>query len=209
MWEVIAGSLLIHLGKKAVDSLWGSNRSGEQIIINNSGIIGQTYYDGEGRTQVSQDVTLLARQPFGKFIGDIYLPDTLEDWMIEQGILLVLILDETSGQVYFFEADLEYGYEIDLPYGTYSCFLFLMDSYEDEFYEAEIFAIGFFCREDIDLTQFGSIELYNESDIWEVVDESPVIVNSSGPFYESFILINTDVEESLPKTFAELIARYN
>ena len=202
MLEEITAATLVYLGKKAIDSLWG-NRSGEKLVINNSGIIGSTFYSDRGRTQVPQDTIVLPnQQPFGILIGDIYTPYTLESWMLEQGILLVLILNENSGQAYFFEADLEYGYEITLPYGIYSCFVFLMDSYEDNFFEAEIFAMGSFCREDIDLRQIESFQIDN---IWELVDESPVIVNNRGPFYESFILIDTDVEEELPKTFAELI----
>ena len=206
MFEEIAGAIFGHLGKTAIDHLWGSNRSGEKLVINNSGIIGSTFYSDQGRTQVPQDTIVLpTEQPFGILIGNIYTPNTLEPWMLEQGILLVLILNENSGQAYFFEADLEYGYEITLPYGIYSCFVFLIDSYEDNFFEAEIFAMGSFCREDIDLRQIESFEIDDVHNIWELVDESPVIVNNRGPFYESFILIDTDVEEELPKTFAELI----
>jgi len=54
----------------------------------------------------------------------------LEIMVLGDEVPLVLIVEETHDQVFLFEADLETGYEIYLPHGSYSFYVFLVEKDE-------------------------------------------------------------------------------
>ncbi len=205
MWEGVAAGLLIHLGKGLIDKFWGERRAGKLPVIDQSGDFGYMGLD-EGRMVVGSDFTVAEGQEYELLFGDIYLPDTIAEWMEGDEILLVLIMDESSSQVYLFEADLEEGYAIYLPHGFYSCYVFLMDPEADDLFNAEIYAVGLPPCEGIDLSEIDGFSLEDEQDIFDIVDDSPIAITPGGPFYLDIILIDTASVPEFPKYFSEFAA---
>lgn len=202
MWEAVASALLIHLGKKTIDWLWSERRSDAYPVVSPENK-GHAVSDAE-RTKIGREFAVAPYQQYETLFGNLYLPETLQDWIEDDEIVLVLVIEETGQQVMLFEADMN-GYEIDLPHGNYSIFIFLMDPTEEDFLYAEIYAIGFPCAEHIDLSNIGSFSTERYEDIWDFLDASPRQITRGGPFYLDFILIDTDEEPNFPKSFSELV----
>lgn len=200
--EPIVIGLGIHIGKKAIDGVWKRIQGGEAPIADQSGNLGFTASHA-GRTLVSKEFTVPKYQANELVVGNLYLPDTIMDFMFGNEIPLILIVEETQRQALLFTADLEAGYEVYLPHGIYSFYVFLMDPDSDDFMDAEIYAIGF--PSTIDLSDTAGINLADHEDVWNIVSDFPIEITSGGPYALDFILIDTDRVPEFPKFFFELL----
>ena len=199
----IAIGLGLHLGKKVIDWIWNEIQDGEAPVANQSGNLSFTA-SHTGRTLVSKDFTVPKYQANELVVGNLYLPDTIADLMFGDEIPLILIVEEeTQQQAFLFTADLEAGYEVYLPHGIYSFYVFLMDTASDDFMDAEIYAIGFPSK--VDLSDIARIDLGYHEDIWNMVSDFPIEITSGGPYTLDFILIDTDRVPEFPKFFSELL----
>ncbi len=155
-----------------------------------------------GRTLVKKTFTIPSYLEEELIIGNFYLDFILEIMVLGDEVPLVLIVEETHEQVFLFEADLETGYEIYLPHGTYSFYVFLVEKDEKELLNAEIYAVGFPSRIDLSLADTSQQE---DIDAWELADDTPIEVTHSGPFMLDFVLIDVDELPNFPKYFSELV----
>jgi hypothetical protein len=203
MWEAVASALIIHIGKTAIDKFWTNKDSSSAPVVNQNGIVSYSRKDIEGRTVIPKDLTG-PRQQTGTLFGTFYYPASLQQDLVGDEVALVLVIGEDNEHVLLFEADINSGYKIDLPYGLYSVFVFVLDPSAPDLFEAEIYAVGFPNAENIDLSGIETIDVDRYDDIWSLVDTKPVRMMSSGPFYLDFILFDTEVEADLPLSFAEL-----
>ncbi|MFP4035784.1 MAG: hypothetical protein ACLFT5_09805, partial [Desulfovermiculus sp.] len=137
--------------------------------------------------------------------GNLYLPDTLQDFLLGDEVVLVLVVGEDNQHVILFEADIDTGYELALQHGLYSIFVFVMDPEAPDLLNAMIFAVGLPCAKDIDLSGIESFFLNEDEDIWGLVDLSQVEITRAGPFYLDFILFDTEQEPEFPLSFSELL----
>ena len=204
MWEAVASALLIHIGKTAIDKFWSNRHSSKSLVVNQTGNVTRSTRDEAGRTVIRKDLTGLRSQKSESLFGNLYLPSTVQGQIVGDEIGLVLVFGEENEQVLLFEADINHGYEIDLPFGSYSIFVFIIDPEEPDLFDAEIYAVGFPTAQDVDLSGIQTISLDEYEDIWDLVDISPVRIKKGGPFYLDFILFDTDVELDLPKSFSEI-----
>lgn len=200
--EALAVGVGVHLGKKTIDWIWNAIQDGKAPVANQSGNLGFTGSD-VGRTLVSKEFTVTRHQVNELVFGNLYLPDTIIDFIVGDVVPLILIVEETQQQTFLFTADLEEGYEVYLPHGIYSFFVFLVDLDSEDFLDAEIYAIGF--RGTVDLSNITRIDIDDHEDIWDVVSELPVEITSGGPYILDFILIDTDRVWEFPNTFSELV----
>ena len=200
MIESVIGALAIHLGTKVIDHFWSSNQSEDFFAINSAGNMQQLSWN-EGRPSVSKDFTTNPYQESEIVFGDIYIPDSITDLLSGNEILLLLIVEETQQQVILLEADINEGYEISLPHGIYSFYIFLMDSNADDFFDAEIFGIGF--PSTIDLSN--DLLLEDHDDIWNIVNTSPWEVTYGGPYLLDFILIDTEMIPEFTRYFSDFL----
>ena len=205
MFEPVAIALLTYLGKKTIDSFWSSRQSSNSLVVNHTGHITTSHRDAQGRTVIGSGLTGPAVPDHETLFGDLYLPDTLQDFLLGDEIVLVLVIGEDNQEVILFEADIDTGYEIDLQHGLYSIFVFVMDPEEPDFLNATIFAVGLPCAEHIDLSGIESFFLDEDEDIWNLVDLSPVEITRGGPFYLDFILFDTEQEPEFPLSLSELL----
>jgi hypothetical protein len=204
MWEVVAVSLISYLGKKTIDEFWSKRRSDSYPVISQDGNIGYANLDS-GRVSVERSLTVSRSQRYETLFGKLYVPDTIEDLLGGDEIALVLVIEERSQQAFLFETNLDEGYQIDLPYGIYSVFVFIVDSDEEDLFDAMIYAIGFPCAEDIDLSDIDHITAEDHEDIWDIIDDSPVKITRGGPFYLDIILIDTEEIPEFPQFFSEIL----
>lgn len=200
--EPIAIGLGLHLGKKVVDWLWNGVQNDQVPVASPSGNLGFAAPYG-GRTQIGQEFTVPHHQVSELVVGTFYIPDSLEGVLRGDEVTLVLIVEQATQQVLFFAADLEAGYEVHLPHGIYSFFVFLMDSTANDFWDAEIYATGFPCTEN--LSGFGTIFTDDPDDIWNIVDDCPLAILSGGPYALDFILIDNESVPELPMFFSEIL----
>lgn len=203
MWETVAATLLIHIGKKAVDTFWFNRDSSKKPVVDQTGNITYTGLDTTGRTVIPTNFTKLRHQQSATIFGNLYLPDTIQDIIVGDEIVLVLVIGEDNERSFLFEADIERGYRIDLPYGYYSIFIFIVDSEEEGLFDAAIDAIGFPTAEGVDLSGIREIFSDNYEDFWGLVDSSPIKVTRGGSFYLDFIFFDT-IEADLPQSFSEI-----
>lgn len=202
MWEVIATSLITHLGKKAIDRFWSGRHAGEYPVLNQAGTLRYATLD-TGRVSIGRSATVPNDQEYETLFGDFYIPDTIADIITGDEIALVLVIEEHYQQVLLFEADLDTGYQIDLPHGVYSVCVFLVDGDADDLFDAMIYAVGFQCAEHIDLSDISTITVSDHEDIWDMLDDSPIEMTWHGPFYLDFILIDTEQIPEFPLFFSE------
>ena len=207
MWEAVASALIIHIGKTAIDKFWTNKDPLKSPIVNQTGLVSYAGKDSQGRTVIPKNVTGLPYKQSGTLFGNLYLPDTIQEILVGNEIALVLVVGENNDQVFLFEADIDNGYKIDLPFGLYSVFVFILDPTASDIFDAEIYAVGLPNAEDVNLTGIGSIDVENYEDIWSLVDMSPVRITSSQPSFLDFILFDTAVEKELPRSFSEIFAQ--
>lgn len=209
MWEAVVSGLIIHIGKTAIDKFWTNKDSPKSPIVNQSGIISYAAKDTKGRTVIPKPATEAGTQQYGTLFGNLYLPETLQNELVGDEIALVLVVGEgrNNDQTMLFEADINNGYVIDLPFGLYSIFVFLLDPSAQDLLRAQIYAVGFPNAENVNLTGIGFIDVEKYDDIWTLVDLSPVRMMSRQPSFLDFILFDTAVETNLPVTFAEMLAQ--
>jgi hypothetical protein len=199
----IAAPLIVHLGKVAIDRFWGVQNQGNSAVVNQTGSVGYTDSD-EGRTLVTNEFTVSRSQPYELLFGDIYVSDTAQQLMSGSEVPLVAIVEESQQETLLFDADLTAGYEVYLPYGTYSFGIFLVDTRADTFFDSEVYAVGFPSNMDLSITG-GTFSLDRFEDVWEIIDDSPVSITPGGPYYLDSILIDTQQLLGYRATFADLL----
>lgn len=204
MWEIVGASLISYLGKKAIDEFWSGRRSGKHPVVSQSGNVGYASLNA-GRTSIEKKFTVSQFQEHETLFGNLYMPDTIEDLLVGGEIALVLVVEERYQEVLLFEADMDMGYQIDLPYGIYSIFVFIVDTDVDDLFDAMIYAIGFPCAEHLDLSGIDTITAEDHEDIWNLVDDSPIKITRGGPFYLDFILVDTLEVPEFPQFFSEFL----
>jgi hypothetical protein len=197
MFDAVASALLIHLGKKGVDWLWSELNRGPVISQNT----GPGYAaSGVGRTRINRNFTPSRQTYYENLFGNFYIPYTIGNILCGSEVFIVLLFDQMEQQVLLFEADIG-GYDIELPYGNYYSYVFLMDGEDPNFFDAEIYAVGFPCARHIDLSHVENFETRN---IWGLVDSGSIRINRGGPFVLDFIMIDTYQEQHLPQYFSEI-----
>jgi hypothetical protein len=204
MWETVTNGLLTHLGRKAINEFWSHRGAMKSPVLNQSGLISCATEDVSGRTIAHKDFAGAKCHQIGTLFGNFYLPHTIQDLIQVDDASLVLIVGADNEQTYLFEVDLRHGYEIDLPFGFYSIYVFVIDPEADDLLDADILAVGFPTAEHIDLTDTEALTLQECANIWDIVDLIPVKITRDGPCYVDFILFDTEVETALPFSFSEL-----
>ncbi len=200
--EGVAVGLGVHLGKLLIDKVWTAIQDGKALVANQDGNLGLTTSHG-GRTLVGTEFTTPKSQVYELVVGSLYIPSTITDWLAGDEIPLVLIIEETRQEVIIFTTDLNAGYEIALPHGIYSFYVFLMESDADDFYDAEIYAVGLPSK--VDLSNVEKFDLKDHDDIWDIVSDFPVKIHQGGPYALDIIFIDTDKVPEFPKSFSEIL----
>jgi hypothetical protein len=195
-------ALLTKLGGKLIDKFWGEASAGNTAVIKQDGSVGIAA-SHDGRTLISKEYTAArsVAQP-SHIIGNFYIPTSIHELLTGEEIALVLVIEETTLQPYLFVADLNAGYEIYLPAGVYSFYVFLMDTTAEEFFDAEIYAVGFPSR--IDLSRVGEITVDELDNIWEIVGDEPLEIKNRLESILDFILIDTEQIPGFPQRFGDL-----
>lgn len=205
--EGIVVGLSVHLGAKLIDKAWDAIKSGKSPIVDQNGNLALTASQA-GTTLINREFTVSKQtQAYELITGKIYRPASISNFLTGYEIPLVLIIEETRREVLLFKTDLYLDYEIRLSHGIYSFFLLLMDSNSVDFYDAEIYAIGF--PSTIDLSNTGQIYIRSHEDIWNWIDDSPQEITAGGPYILDFILVDTIEIPNFPQSFSGLLPNYS
>jgi hypothetical protein len=201
MLETIATALIIELGRKAIDKFWKSADDNHAPVVTSGGQQGFAAID-DGRTQVR--LAAAARTSSEWLFGRFYIPPDVNDQLTGEELALVLVVEEHQQQVLLFVADLDNGYEIELPYGTYSFYAFLVDATVDDLFDALIYAVGL--PSQVDLSGFDTFVLEEGTTYFDLVQDVPYDITAGGPFYLDFVMIDPVNVPGFPQFFSELLS---
>ena len=202
---MILEGLAVSLGTVAIKGickiLWDKIKGGDQPVVNSYGNLDMVTSQA-GRTLIRKDFTVPGYQDYGVVIGGLYLPASIHQSMDGSEVPLMLVVEETTQQILLFEADLDEEYELYLPEGIYSFYVFLVDGDADELLDAEIYAIGLPCT--LDLSAIQELILEDPEDISNYIDDSPLEIIGGESGRIDFLLLDRKEYPEFPSDFAEL-----
>lgn len=197
----LAGQLLSHLGKRAIDHFW-RERSTATTVVNGQGLVSHTqWYDN--RPVVGPDVfhghVAYNTRLFGNFYISPEWSGTWSGWEVP----LVLVAGLDGQDVLLFDASIDAGYEIDVPPADYFICVLVVDQRAPDLFRAGIQAYGLPSRED--LSGIESIEFDHLDTVWSVIEDRPIAIGYPGPYYLDFLMLGTRETPGLPRTIEQLI----
>lgn len=193
----------VYAAQKIINIIVERITKGENPIVDQSFNVGITNQNG-GRTAVDKGFTVKQNVPDELIVGNFYFPYTVNNLLSGQELILVVVVDEGSQQVFFFPADYE-GYELFLPHSAYSFLVLLVDvdGVNDPLY-GDILAFGL--PSAVDLSGIEDLLLEDYDDIWKLLIGDPLKVGYGGPFYLDFVLLDTFEHPEFPGSLLELFA---
>ncbi len=197
----LAGQLLGHLGKRAIDHFW-RERSTDTTVLTGQGLVSHTRWHDDhpvvGPGLFHADVRRSVR-----VFGDFYISEELSGVRTGWEVPLVLVAGLDSDDVLLFDAAVDAGYEIDVPPGDYFICVLVVDQREPDLLRAGIQAYGFPSREDLSGIQ--SVTFDDLDGVWSIVEDRPLGIGWPGPYYLDFLMLGTAVTPGLPRTVDQLI----
>jgi hypothetical protein len=202
MWE----TLVIYLGqeiiRRGLDRMWSNKTPNQQdkFVLDPSGQL-HIADSRNGRTFIPQSSFRTQQRRTETVFGDFYIPLSVNNLLDGDEITLMMIIDEINQQPLIFEADLNQGYQVELPHSDYSFLAFLLDPDADSLYDALVYAVGL--PSIADLTQIEEFYTDQHDDIFSFVTMDPLGVYGGGPYYLDFIMIDTDYVPEFPPFFGQ------
>lgn len=194
--------LLAHLGKKVIDSLWNSVAKGASKKAGGGDNSGAQPFAKSRHTTVLQDYPV-AYHELTTVTGRFYLPDSIAEELLGDEVALLLAIEETGEDSFLFEVNIKSGYQLDLPYGIYSFYVFLLDGYAENFFEATLYAMGL--PVNVALPDVDELDLDDNNYVWNLVDDVPLDLS---PEYDSylidFVFIDSLMLPGQPNSISEL-----
>ncbi|WP_440947347.1 hypothetical protein ACSAZL_03470 [Methanosarcina sp. T3] len=207
--ESIAVGKCIHLVSriedKALDRFWKDTAAGKYPIIDLQGNMGYSLSDQDGMLFVRNDFAVSAYEVCEFVFGSFFLPDTVQELLSEDKVLLLMVYRKKTRNLLLSELDADTRYMIDLPHGLYSFFALILDAGARKLLDSTIYAVGFPCKGNLNRPELEKFFLEHPADIMEFLDLSPVDIKIGGLFYLNLILIDVRMIPDCPTFFSELL----
>lgn len=166
--------------------------------------MGYSLLSEDGLLFVRNDFTAPTYDEYELVFGSLFLLDTVQELLSEDKMLLLMVYRKGTQNLLLSELDVDTKYMLDLPYGQYFFFAFILDAGAEDLLDSTIYAIGLPCKEDLNNPELESFYLGNPVDIQEFVDPTPINIKGGGPFYINSIMIDADKLPEGPIFFSEL-----
>jgi hypothetical protein len=197
--------LLSRIEDKALDRFWKDTSAGKYPIIDLEGNIGYSLSDQDGLLFVRNDFSSSTYEEYEFVFGNIFLPDTVQELLSEDKVLLLIVYRKTTRSLLLSELSADTRYMLDLPHGLYFFFALVLDAGAKDLLDSRIYAVGLPCKENLNRPELEKFYLEHPADIQEFVDPAPIDIKRGGPFYLNLIMIDAERIPDCPMLFSEFL----
>lgn len=174
-------------------------------IIDFQGTLSYSLLNEEGILFIRNDFTATNYEYFGLVFGDLFLPDTVQELLLKGKVLLLMVYRKGSQNLLLSELRMDVKFMLDLPFGQYFFFVFLLDAGAESLLNSTIHAIGFPSRLHLNSPELETFYIKHPAEIWEFIDPSPIEIKHGGPFYINIIMVNIEQVPGCSLLFSELL----
>lgn len=197
--------LLSRIENKALDQFWKDTSAGKYPIIDLEGNMGYSLSGQDGLLFIRNDFTASAYEECEFVFGSLFLPDTVQELLSGDKVLILMVYRRTSRNLLLSELDADTRYMLDLPHGLYSFFALVLDAGARDLLDSRIYAVGLPCKENLNRPELEKFYLDHPADIREFVDPTPIDIKRGGPFYLNLIMIDAEKIPDCPMLFSEFL----
>lgn len=197
--------LLSRIDDKALDEFWKETSAGKSPIVDSQGNLGYSLLSEDGILFIRNDFAATSYEQFELVFGDLFLPDTVQELLIKDKVLLLMVCRKSTQDFLLSELRTDVKFMLDLPRGEYFFFVFILDAGSESLLNSTAHAIGFPSRMHLNSPELETFYLKHPVDIWEFVDPSPIEIKRGGPFYINMIMVNIEQIPGCSLLFSELL----
>lgn len=197
--------LLLRIDYESLDEFWRETSAGKHPIIDSQGNLAYSLLSEDGILFVRNDFPAPNYEQFELVFGDIFLPDTVQELLFKDKVLLLMVYRKGTQNLLLSELRTDVKFMLDLPRGQYFFFVFLLDAGAESLLDSKVYAIGFPSRQHLNSPDLETFYFKHPVDIWEFVDPAPVEIKRGGPYYINLIMINTEEIPDCSLFFSELL----
>jgi len=198
--------MLSKMDDKALEEFWRETSAGKFPIVNYQGNLGYSLLSEDDILFIRNDFTSQNYEQFELVFGDIFLPDTIQELLFENKLLLLMVYRKDTQNFLLSELHMDVEFMLDLPLGQYFFFVFLLDAGAESLLNSTIHAIGFQSRMHLNSPELETFYIKHPADIWEFVDTSSSIeIQRGGPFHINMIMVNIEQIPGCSLIFSELL----
>jgi hypothetical protein len=182
--------LLSQIEDEALDYFWWEISNGRYPIIDLEGKMSYSIMNQEGLLFIRNDFTASRYAQYELVFGGFFLLDTVEEILSRDKILLLIIYNQGTQELLLSKLDVDSRFMLDLPYGPYSFFAFIVDSKAESLLNSSVYAVGLPCKENCDNPELeGNFREYPVNTL-EFIEFAPINIKRGGPFYVNLIMID-------------------
>jgi hypothetical protein len=193
------------MDNEALDAFWREVSTGKYPIIDFQSNPGYSLLSQEGLLFIRNDFMAPTYEQFELVFGDLFLPDTVQELLFKDRALLLMVYMKGMQNFLLSELRTDVKFMLDLPYGEYFFFAFVLDAGAESLLDSRIHAIGFPSRKYSNDPELETFYLDHPVDTWEFVDPAPVDIKRGGPYYINLIMINIEEIPDCDMLFSELL----
>jgi hypothetical protein len=199
----VATQLAIRIGEKIIDKrLFSESKRDTRQVIGEGGSVGYATIR-EGRTIIGSNITAPSQTRCESVTCNIFSQFTAEEMISANAIPMAVIVEEITQEPWLFEIDPTSGFQICLPQGIYSFYVFLLDGYSYSFWDAEILGVAWPSKRQ--LPGNGEFNFDPPEAVYNLLYDSPIPIKGHGNVTLDMILVNSSALTNFPRSFAELM----
>ncbi|HWR24891.1 MAG TPA: hypothetical protein VN278_01545, partial [Methanosarcina sp.] len=197
--------LLSQIENEALDYFWWEISNGRYPIIDLESKMSYSIMNQEGLLFIRNDFTASTYTQYELVFGGFFLPDTVEELLSQDEILLLIVYNHGTQELLLSMLDIDGKFMLDLPYGTYSFFAFIVDAKAENLLDSSIQAMGLPCRENCNNPELEGHYHEYPVNILEFIEFAPINIKRGGPFYVNLIMIDIGQIPDCYALFSEIL----
>ncbi|MGB9927113.1 MAG: hypothetical protein ACPK85_01760 [Methanosarcina sp.] len=197
--------LLSQIDDYALDYFWKEISNGRYPIVDFEGNLSYSIMNQEGLIFIRNDFSASIYTQYELVFGGFFLPDTVEEILSRNKIALLMVYNQETQDFLLTKLDVDSKYMLDLPYGAYSFFGFIVDADAENLLDSTIYAIGLPCKENRNSPELEDFYREHPVDILEFIELNPINIRKAGPYYVNLIMIAVQMLPDCRIIFSELL----
>jgi hypothetical protein len=199
----VATQLAVRIGEKIIDKrLFSESKRDTRQVIGEGGSVGFATIR-EGRTIIGSNITAPSQNRCETVTCNIFSQFTSEEIISANAIPMAVIVEEITQEPWLFEIDPTSGFQICLPQGIYSFYVFLLDGDAHSFLDAEIYGVAL--PSTTNLSGLDEIVFDPPDAVYDYLDDSLIEVLGSGSSSLDMLLVDSSGLPDVPRSFSELL----
>ncbi len=199
----VAAQLAIKIGEKFIDKrLFSESKRDTRQVIGEGGSVDYATIR-EGRTIIGSNITAPNQNRCETVVCNIFSQFTTDAILAANAIPMAVIVEEITQEPWLFEIDPTSGFQICLPQGIYSFYVFLLDGNSYTFLDAEILGVAW--PSNTQLSGLDEIIFDPPEVVYDMLHDSPIPIKGIGNLTLDMILVDSSGLTDFPRSFAELM----